>query len=198
MNLSSLNQSFLKKARTATYFISTVLLALTLVLSFKNGSLDGFALANYAGFLTFTFLCLALAVTPFRIVFPSFPLNPSFYLARRSLGVSAFGFALVHFASLFVFVFESSLEKFFPAVQASGFGIPTGTVSLFFLFVLALTSTDFAVKKLGKNWFSLHKLAYLAYPLIVLHVVLIGIDFQKVNAYSGAFFVVAVFTLALE
>ncbi len=164
MDLSSVNLKLFKKSRRITYFLAVVLLALTIVFSVTNGALDGFKLANYAGFLSFTFLCLALAVTPFRKLFPIFPLNSSLVYARRAIGVSAFGFAAVHFLAQFVFTFQASFDSFFSAVQLSGLGIPTGSFSFFILFLLALTSTDYAVKALGKTWFVLHKAVYLAYP----------------------------------
>jgi len=75
-----------------------------------------------------------------------------------------------------------------------------GVASLAALFLLAATSTDYAVKKMGRKWFTLHKLVYLAYPLIIAHAYSIGTDFGKsgLNAYSGSFLIIAAATLLLE
>ncbi|OIO24991.1 hypothetical protein AUJ14_05110 [Candidatus Micrarchaeota archaeon CG1_02_55_22] len=195
-NLARRNSLLLKHARTATYALAVLLLAVTIFFAGNARGINYIKLADNTGFLAFTFLCLALAVTPIRKLSPSFALNPPLYRARRALGVSAFGFALVHSALRSGVQYGVSFERFL--FVASGNGVIYGVIAFAILLLLASISTDWAVRKMGKAWFDVQKLAYLAYPLIVSHAVIAGIDFSSINAYSASFVLVAAATLVLE
>jgi len=196
MTLPQLNAFLLKRARTATYLAALALLAVTAFLASNANGMNYAQLANNSGFLAFTFLCLALAVTPIRKLWPAFSLNPSLYRSRRALGVTAFGFALVHAALQSGVQYGVSVERFL--FVASGNGVFFGVIAFAMLLVLASISTDWAVRKMGAKWFTVQKLAYLAYPLIFLHAITAGSDFARINAYSASFVLVAALTLLLE
>jgi sulfoxide reductase heme-binding subunit YedZ len=190
MAFEKLNRAVFKKARPITYLAALILLAASAFLSLNSGGIGFLGLANRAGWLSFSFISLALLVTPLRAVLPKFSLNPSLVYARRAFGVSGCGFALLHFVLQSVFLF--------------GFGLGplertwAGTIAMAIIFVLGITSTDYAVRKLGRNWFRLQRLVYLAYPLILIHAIGIGIDFGRADAYSVSFLVIAAVTLAFE
>ena len=199
MNLKEFNMKILKKARKITYGIAVLLLLITLVINynFSTGVLDYFGVANANGYLAFTFLSLALAVASVMKLWPKFALNSSLFLARRAIGVSAFGFAAVHGLLLFVYAFGASVANVLLADNATGGGLILGSISLFFLFILTCTSTDWAQRTLGKLWYKLHMLTYLAYVLVFAHAIKIGVDFKSINVFSGSFLLIALITLLL-
>ncbi|HSW90163.1 MAG TPA: ferric reductase-like transmembrane domain-containing protein [Patescibacteria group bacterium] len=85
---------------------------------------------------------------------------------RRYMGILAFMFGFTH----------ASIEFFVPTILTGGSLIPSdffeifGLITLLLLFPLFLTSNDFSVKRLGKNWKTLHKLVYVIIWVIMLHV----------------------------
>ncbi|MDP3742708.1 MAG: ferric reductase-like transmembrane domain-containing protein [Candidatus Micrarchaeota archaeon] len=199
MSLREINLKLVNKARLIVYVVALVLTLATWFLFTKDGVPNIFT-ANAYGYLAFTFLSLALMVTPIRTLWPKFELNSSIYLARRALGVSAFVFAFLHSLIQAVFTFKGNLGIVFQMALGGKIWQLVGLIALVLLFFLFATSFNYAVDKLGKRWFTLHKLAYVAYALIFLHAFMIGIDFKNgaINAYSGTFLVIAAITLILE
>jgi sulfoxide reductase heme-binding subunit YedZ len=110
------------------------------------------------------FLVLSLACTPVNIVFGYKPVLK----VRRPLGLYSFMYASLHFAIFigvdyffnFALIKDALFEKRYALV-----GLATGLI----LLALALTSTDSAKRRLKKNWTRLHKLAYAAGVLAVVH-----------------------------
>lgn len=109
-------------------------------------------------------LTLSLSCTPLNIWFGWKQLLP----LRRPLGLYAFLYVSIH---LLIFVWldyglswtliqEAIFEKWYALVGFSAFLL---------LLPLAVTSTKWAMRKLGKKWKSLHKWVYLAGFLAVLH-----------------------------
>ncbi|MFA5929841.1 MAG: ferric reductase-like transmembrane domain-containing protein [Candidatus Micrarchaeia archaeon] len=187
-----------KNARKLVYAIAFIIACATFVAFSKNGNatLDT---ANAFGFLAFSAISLALAASPVRALFPAWKYNAAYYRARRALGVSGFVFAFLHyFIQPFLF-YKGDVAFFLSAAGEAGTWLWVGVAALAMLFLLAATSTDYAVRKMGKRWFTLQKLTYLVYPIIILHASQIGFDFGRgLNAYSGSFFAIAASTLLLE
>jgi len=125
------------------------------------------AVLNRLGFWTLTFLALSLAPTPLRRwTGVGWPLR-----LRRLLGVTAFCYAALHFS------WYLGVDQFFD-LQAVGADvvkrpfITVGFATLLLLLPLAVTSTDGWVRRLGfGRWKALHRLAYAAALLGVLHFV---------------------------
>jgi sulfoxide reductase heme-binding subunit YedZ len=185
-----------ENARKLAYAAAFLIAAATYLAYSKGLALTPDIMRAY-GFLSFSFISLALAVTPFLMLFPSFPFNAALYMSRRALGVSAFVFAFLHYAIQGALYFKWNPLYFLPLI--GGEGMLTGVAALAMLFLLAATSFDFAVRKMGKHWFTLQKLVYLAYPAIIAHALFLGSDFgEGINAYSGSFLLVAAATVILE
>jgi methionine sulfoxide reductase heme-binding subunit len=117
------------------------------------------------GAWAFIFLYLVLAVTPVQ------RLTGFLWLGelRRTLGLFAFFYALLHLAMYMVvgqkLRFDYAWEDAF--LQKSR--IP-GWLAVFLLLPLALSSSDFMVRWLGgKNWRRLHWLVFPAAVLAILH-----------------------------
>jgi sulfoxide reductase heme-binding subunit YedZ len=90
------------------------------------------------------------------------------HAARRPLGLGAFGYAVLH---LLVYVgadYGFDLSLALHSVGSSPY-VLAGAAALLLLTPLAATSTDGWVRRLGRNWRRLHRLAYPAAALAVLH-----------------------------
>ncbi len=129
--------------------------------------------------LAILLLHIVLAIGPLARLFPVF--LPLLY-NRRHLGVTMFFIAAVH--GLFSIIQFHSLGNINPLLSVfqsnthyesfSKFPFEIfGFVSLVILFLMAITSHDFWLHNLGaKVWKTLHMMVYLAYSLIILHVML--------------------------
>lgn len=189
---------FLQKHARKLVYASAILIALLTFLAYSKGGALTADVSNACGFLAFSFISMSLAVTPVRILFPAFSGNAALYMARRALGVSGFVFALLHYAVPVLASLNGNFGYFLPML--GNFGIAAGAAALALLFPVAATSFDFAVKRMGRGWFTVHKLVYLIYPLIIAHAYTIGVDFagKGINVYSGSFLLIAAATLLLE
>ena len=113
---------------------------------------------------TLVFLLATLAVTPIRRLTGW----NRVIQVRRLLGLFAFFHACVHFLAyagidqLFAigYIIEDVLDRRY---------ITAGFAALVLLVPLALTSTKGWIRRLGKRWRKLHRLAYLSASLGVLH-----------------------------
>ena len=110
------------------------------------------------------FLLLSLAVTPLRRLAKLAWLAPY----RRTLGLLAFGYATLHLLTYvgldqtfaWGLLLEDVLERRY---------VTAGFAAWLCMLPLALTSTRRSMKRLGQRWVSLHRLAYLAGVLAVVH-----------------------------
>lgn len=109
-------------------------------------------------------LVLSLACTPLNIL-----LNYKLVLKlRRPLGLYSFMYASLHFA-IFIgvdYFFDFSLIK--GALLEKRYAL-VGLVTGLILLALALNSTDASKRRLKANWKRLHRLAYVAGVLAVIH-----------------------------
>ena len=115
------------------------------------------------GLWTIRFLLISLAVTPLRAALDW----PRLLLVRRMLGVTAMVYGLLH---LTLYVLD---QKWSLGVVASEivhrFYLTIGFIALLALIGLGATSTDAATRRMGRWWKRLHRLAYPAAVLAVLH-----------------------------
>jgi sulfoxide reductase heme-binding subunit YedZ len=117
------------------------------------------------GFWALAFLAASLAPTPLHAVAGlDWPLR-----LRRLLGLTAFGYAALHF--LWYVAVDQTLDVDLVAVDVVKRPfITVGFLALLLLLPLAVTSTDGWVRRLGfRAWKRLHRLAYLAALLGVVH-----------------------------
>lgn len=106
------------------------------------------------------FLLLTLAVTPLRRL----AAWPQLVQLRRMLGVGAFAYLAIHLA---LYVVQQNFRLGFVALEIlQRIYLTIGFVALLGFLVLAATSTDGMMRRLGgKKWQRLH---YLVYPLVAL------------------------------
>lgn len=120
-----------------------------------------------AGSWAVRFLMLALAVSPARRIFAA----PRLILMRRTLGVAAFAYAVLHL-SLYIVDQKFNLAKVVSEI-ALRFYLTIGFVTLVGLIALAATSTDGAIRRLGaQRWNNLHRIVYVVAVLAIVHFLL--------------------------
>lgn len=151
------------------------------------------------GTLAFLLLTFILCIGPLARLTPRF--KPFLY-NRRHLGVATFLIALIH-AGL-VLLWYHGFSDVNPLVSIlisnprydslSGFPFESlGFIALLIMFLMASTSHDFWNANLGPGlWKALHMGVYLAYGLLVAHIALGAIQFEKHPLYVGALLLSAV------
>ncbi len=114
---------------------------------------------HQTGDWTVYFLLLSLAITPLRTVLDWQRLLP----LRRMIGVASACYGSIH---LLIYCFDQKWNLLTVASEiALRFYLTIGFVTLLGLLTLAITSTDGWMRRLGRRWKRLHRLAY---PLAVL------------------------------
>lgn len=125
-------------------------------------------LLHHWGLVACVLLAVVLTFSPLRVLFPRAALPRALNRHRRLAGVGAAAYALLHFAAHTRHVYDGSFDTFFREL-----GKPfqlTGLAALGLLLVLAVTSLDGAVRRLGpRGWKRLHRLAYVAAALAAWH-----------------------------
>ncbi|MGE9290266.1 MAG: ferric reductase-like transmembrane domain-containing protein [Puniceicoccales bacterium] len=122
---------------------------------------------NFLGNTAMLLLVLVLCLTPLTQLFPSSRIAQSLNTHRRSIGISCYLYAVLHFACFVISMPETSsmiqdLSEFLY--------LQLGLVALVLLTPLFLTSNRFSVRRIGyKPWKLLHRLAYFAAFAIFLH-----------------------------
>lgn len=114
-----------------------------------------------------TFIGLALLSSS---VFKFKPKYARYWYARRSLGVTGFVFISLHSFTAVNFLFAGKQSEIFFSLNPIENPIVFGLFAYLIFFLMALTSTDWAVEKLGfKRWKALHRLVYIAFYAAVFH-----------------------------
>jgi sulfoxide reductase heme-binding subunit YedZ len=134
------------------------------------GSMDDLG-ANPIEFITrstgtwaLVLLCITLALTPLRLITG----QPRFIHYRRMLGLFCFFYASCHFLIWLWLDQNFDLVAMWHDVVKRPF-ITMGFLSLVMLTPLALTSTRWAQRKLGRRWGQLHRLVYVIACTAILH-----------------------------
>jgi sulfoxide reductase heme-binding subunit YedZ len=130
---------------------------LRLFLLWLSGGLGGRPIREFThgtGDWAIYFLLASLAVTPLRAVLDWQFLVP----LRRRIGVAAACYAGLHVS---LFVIDQKFDLLVVAREiALRFYLTIGFCVLIGLLALAITSTDAWVRRLGRRWKALHRLAY--------------------------------------
>jgi sulfoxide reductase heme-binding subunit YedZ len=110
------------------------------------------------------FLCLTLGMTPLRLMTNS----TAWIRYRRMLGLFSFFYACIHFGIWLWLDQDFDLVAMLKDVVKRPF-MTMGFISFVLLTPLALTSTSWAQKKLGRRWVQLHRIIYLIAATVILH-----------------------------
>jgi len=121
-------------------------------------------LEHFTGTTTLVLLLLSLTITPLRRLTG---INPLVRL-RKPLGLWAFAYAFVHMSCYLVFDQSLLWGEILYDIAKRPY-ITVGFAAFLILLALALTSSAWAIRRLGKRWNRLHRLVYLAAALGVFH-----------------------------
>ena len=127
------------------------------------------------------FLVMALAITPLRYLFN----YPYLWRLRRMIGLYAFFYTTLHFLVFILVLLQLNWGDLGREIAERPY-ITLGFLSYLILFFLALTSFNYAQRKLGRNWKRLHSCIYVASILAVLHLVwIVRSDFGEALLYGA-------------
>ncbi|HVC53526.1 MAG TPA: protein-methionine-sulfoxide reductase heme-binding subunit MsrQ [Stellaceae bacterium] len=147
-------------------FVSLFLPATYTAVGFAMGTLGARPLTeaiHEVGLWTVRFIFIALAITPLKSILQWQRL----ILVRRMVGVAACAYILIHF-SLYIADQNFRLGTVVSEIVRR-FYLTIGFIALTGLCVLAATSTDAMVRRLGRRWQKLHRLVYLIAVLGLVH-----------------------------
>src|SRR4051812_18034337 len=138
-------------------------------------------ITHSTGDWTLIFLLVTLSITPLR------KLTRQYWLIsfRRMVGLFAFFYGCLH---LMTYVW---LDKFFDVHEmlhdiAKRKFITAGMTAFALMIPLALTSTTWSIRKLGKRWQMLHRLIYFSATAGVIHYIwLVKADLKKPLEYAA-------------
>lgn len=148
-------------------FLALLSPMLWLVYSLVNNNLGANpieAITNFTGEWAMRILLLSLAMTPIRmLVKRTWPIK-----FRRMVGLFAFFYVVAHLLTYLVLDQQFDWRAIFLDVLDRPY-ITAGTVAFLILLPMAVTSTKAIARKMGKRWFTLHRLVYIAAIAAVLH-----------------------------
>ena len=116
------------------------------------------------GTWTLVFLLVTLSITPLR------KLTRQYWLIqyRRMLGLFAFFYGCLHFTTYIWLDQFFDLHSVYKDIYKRPF-ITVGFTAFVLMIPLAVTSTKWAIRKLGKRWQALHRLIHLVAVAGVIH-----------------------------
>lgn len=127
---------------------------------------------QHTGRFSVWLLLLTMAVTPLRQLFPGQGWSRRLVQYRRYFGVAAFAYALPH-----VLAYVIRKETFALVAEEAAYPeLWTGWLAMAIFLPLALSSNNWAVRRLGRAWKQLHRLVHLAAVLTFAHWVLSAFD----------------------
>ncbi|HYC87251.1 MAG TPA: ferric reductase-like transmembrane domain-containing protein [Chryseosolibacter sp.] len=148
---------------------------IVLLWEFAAGEMSYKGVIHETGEYGVRILIVSLVITPLAMMFPSAWLTNWLVSNRRYIGLASFGYIFLH--ALF-FLLDQRVrgvneQEFF------SFGIWTGWLAFVFFMLLAVTSNDFAMKELGRDWKTIQRFVYLAAVLTLLHWVYVDVRHQQ-------------------
>ena len=128
-------------------------------------------LEHLLGEFALQMLILGLAITPLRRV-----LRINLFKFRRAIGLIAFGYVFLHLLT-WALLDIGDLNRIWADIMKRPY-ITIGMLGFLGLIPLALTSNNFAQRRLGSRWRKLHRLTYGICILGGLHFVMLRKGFQ--------------------
>lgn len=144
----------------------------------------GKVLVDRLGLAALVSLLITLAMTPLRRI-----TGWGGWLAvRRQLGLWSFAYAVLHLLAYLFFLLALDGEQLMNDLVDRPY-IVVGALAWLCLWLLAITSNRFAMRRLGKRWKTLHALVYPALLLALLHMLwIVRSDLKEWVLYAGVGF----------
>lgn len=143
--------------------------ALVWTIRYLTGAVIAMDVIPPTGLWSARFMIAALCISPLITVFGSRPWTGWLLKRRRSFGVAAFGYAVLHM--VFYIIDMEALGAIMAEITAPG--IWTAWAAFLLFLPLAITSNDAAMRLLKRRWKQLQRLAYLAAVMTLAHWLLI-------------------------
>lgn len=109
-------------------------------------------------------LLCSLAMTPFQKLSGW----AGWIAFRRQLGLWSFGYAVLHLAAYLYFLLGFDFSGFADELVDRPY-IAVGAIALVGLLILAMTSTRWSMRKLGRHWKQLHRIVYPTLLVVLIH-----------------------------
>ena len=151
------------------FWILLSLPAVVLVQRFFAGDIIAMDMLHPTGEFSARFMIAAMLVSPLQVIFGNRRWISWLVLRRRSFGLAAFGYALLHL--IFYIVDMEEVSAMLAEIDAPG--VWTGWLAFLLFVPLAITSSNAAMRALGKRWKSLQRIVYGAALLTLAHWLLI-------------------------
>lgn len=149
-----------------TVFVALFLPVSWTLAEFATGTLGARPLTeaiHQQGLWTIRLILIALAITPLRAILQWQRL----ILVRRMVGVAAFAYIVLHFS---LYIADENFNLLTVASEiVKRIYLTIGFAALVGLALLAATSTDRMVRRLGRKWQALHRLVYVICLLGLIH-----------------------------
>jgi methionine sulfoxide reductase heme-binding subunit len=181
------------KAGTLALALLPALVIAYWFLTHQLGPLAVRAALRLVGDWTIRFLVMTLALTPLQRI-----INwPKLALVRRILGVTTFAYAITHFV---LYIVNSKYDLGFVASEIiHRIYLTIGFAALLGLSLLAATSFDSSIRKLGKRWKQIHQLVYAIACLGLLHYFIQSkIDVSPATLMAGLFFLLMAYRVFIN
>jgi sulfoxide reductase heme-binding subunit YedZ len=149
-------------------------------------------ITHFTGDWTLRFLLASLSITPLRKLFGWNGL----IRFRRMLGLFAFFYALLHFATYMVLDHFFDFQAIAKDIVKRPY-VTAGFTGLVLMVPLAITSTAGMIRRLGKRWQQLHRLVYVAAIAGVIHFYwLVKADIRRPLQYAALLILLLGYRLA--
>ena len=170
----------------ATSFLISILVAAWLRLEIQSDQLYYIRLQQVFGLLCVLYWCVALMISPVGYVVGKHRMK-RIEFARRAIGVSAAYFAALH-GSIALWGPLGGINELLLLPTLFKWSLLAGGFAFVILLIMAATSFDKVVKLMTfKRWKLLHRLVYIAWVLVVLHIWTVGTHLAYSNIQWAAF-----------
>ncbi|QJB70787.1 iron reductase [Parasphingorhabdus halotolerans] len=143
--------------------------ALLLIRSWTVGESIAMDMLHPTGELSARFMIVAMAISPLIVIFGKRGWTDWLLKRRRSFGLTAFGYAMLHLG--FYIIDMEEIEAILAEIDAPG--IWTGWLALLLFIPMAITSNNASMRWLKAGWKKLQRLVYPAALLTLAHWLLI-------------------------
>ena len=163
-------KSFLKPTVFVLCLLPASLMLFSVYLEFNGKNVLGpdppKTLSLESGEWAIRMLVLSLAITPIRYLFNTVAV----WQFRRMIGLYAFFYTSLHLLVFLMFLLQWRWAEIGIEIVERPY-ITIGFSAYLLLLPLALTSFNYAQRKLGRNWKRIHRTIYVISVLAVLHIV---------------------------
>jgi sulfoxide reductase heme-binding subunit YedZ len=184
-------KTFFKYQKKGWNFINLLSLASFAILPIALASISliypDFRIFKLFGQAAQLLLIYLLFIKPLGVVFniKFFQKQLSF---RRQYGLASFWLAFFHFLNLF---FAKRLFNLGFFINTNSY-LFYGALAISSMLIVALTSNDFSMKKLRKNWKTVQRFAYPSLFLVLIHSGLAEKELEKVFVVGGAYLILKI------